>query len=152
MTRQDRRGTGGRGGRPPRSRTRMLAGLCGAAVCLPALAACTSAGTTAASPADSSPADGSSPPNVTFTPSPYAEPLLRCTSDLWLGAGQRSICQSGDVEGRFTYFGQGPGERLPLIITRTGRAEIKIIVDYVEGDSPGVGIVYIDTTPNQAAS
>jgi hypothetical protein len=175
----------------------MLAGLSGVAGCLFALAACTSAGTTAARPADSGPADSSPAPASTFTPAPYAAPLLRCTSaqqsaagdtvrvlsvissqtvhvtvgervdigqnwapmrpggtgvgKLWLGAGQQSICQSGDVEGRFTYFGQGSGERLPLIITGAGRAEIRIIVDYVEGGSPGIGIVYIDATSNQAA-
>jgi hypothetical protein len=70
--------------------------------------------------------------------------------ELWLGAGQQSICRSGNVEGRFTYFGQGAGERLPLIITPAGRAQIKIIADYVEGGSSGLGIVYIDATPNQA--
>jgi hypothetical protein len=69
---------------------------------------------------------------------------LRERPQLWLGAGQQSICQSGNVEGRFTYFGQGPGERLPLVITQAGRAEIRIIVQYVEGGSPGLGIVYID--------
>jgi hypothetical protein len=67
--------------------------------------------------------------------------------ELWLGAGQQSICQSGNVEGRFTHFGQGPGERLPLIITQAGRAEIKFVAEYVEGGSAGLGIVYIDATP-----
>jgi hypothetical protein len=189
MTRRNRRSTGGC---PPPSRTRRLAGLCGTAFCLPALAACTSAGTTAARPADSAPAASG-----TFTPAPYAKPLLRCTSaqqsaatgsvrvlsvissqtvhvtvgervdisqnwapmrpggtgvgELWLGAGQQAICQSGNVEGRFTYFDQGLGERLPLIITQAGRAEIKFVAEYVEGGSAGLGIVYIDATPNRAA-
>jgi hypothetical protein len=174
----------------------MLAGLCGIAFCLPALAACTSAGTTAASTAASSPAASSPAASSTVTPAPYAKPLLRCTGaqqsaasgsirvlsvissqtvhvtvgervdiaqnwapmrpggagvgDLWLGAGQQSICQSGNVEGRFTHFGQGPGERLPLIITQAGRAEIKFVAAYVEGGSAGLGIVYIDATPNHA--
>lgn len=69
---------------------------------------------------------------------------------LWLGAGQRVVCQSGNVQGRFTGRGGKPGQRLPLIITHAGRAEIKIIEQYVEGGSPGFGIVYLDATVNQA--
>lgn len=68
---------------------------------------------------------------------------------LWLAAGQQVICQSGDVQGRFT--GGKPGQRLPLIVTRAGRAQIKIIAQYVEGGSPGFGIINIGATSNGGA-
>jgi hypothetical protein len=42
--------------------------------------------------------------------------------------------------------------RLQLIITQAGRAEIKFVAQYVEGGSAGLGIVYIDATPNHAAN
>ena len=71
---------------------------------------------------------------------------------LYLGAGQQVICQSGNVEGRFTGPGGKPGQRLPLIITHAGRAEIKIVSEYVEGSSPEFEIVYIDATASQATS
>jgi hypothetical protein len=71
---------------------------------------------------------------------------------LYLGAGQQVICQSGNVEGRFTGPGGKPGQRLPLIITHAGRAEIRIVAEYVEGNSPEFEIVYIDATASQATS
>jgi hypothetical protein len=66
--------------------------------------------------------------------------------------GPQVICRSGNVEGRFTGLGGKPGERLPLIITRSGHAEIQVIEQYVEGGDPISGIVYIDATPKQAAA
>ena len=65
--------------------------------------------------------------------------------------GPEVICQNGNVGGRFTGLGGKPGERLPLIITRAGHAEIQII-DGEDPESPEFGIVYIDATPKQAVS
>jgi hypothetical protein len=66
--------------------------------------------------------------------------------------GPQVVCRSGNVEGRYTGPGGGPGERLPLIITRAGHAEIEVIEQYVEGGDPIFGIVHVDATPKQAAS
>jgi hypothetical protein len=71
---------------------------------------------------------------------------------LFLRAGQQDVCQSGNVEGRFTGRGGDPGQRLPLIITHAGRAEIMIVSEYVEGGLPGFGIIYIDATASTGSS
>ena len=58
--------------------------------------------------------------------------------ELWIRAGQPVICQSGNVEGRFPGRGGEPGQRLPLIITKAGRAEIQILAGVEAGNSPAV--------------
>jgi hypothetical protein len=64
-------------------------------------------------------------------------------------AGQQVICQSGNVQGRFT--GKEPGQRLPLIITKAGHATIQIIEQYM-ANSPISAIIYIDATAGKAVS
>lgn len=70
---------------------------------------------------------------------------------LFLRSGQQDICQSGKVGGRFTGLGKEPGQRLPLIITKAGRAEIMILAG-VQESQPVWGTIYIDATASTGSS
>lgn len=67
-------------------------------------------------------------------------------------SGQQDICQSGNVGGRFTGIGGDPGQRLPLVITKAGRAQIEILAGEYEGGLPEFGVIYIDATASTGSS